>query len=169
MRSFIFFMLFCVLAALSSFGQRSDGLVVDCEENRQWLLKLEKMSLSEQLSMVRQRVLSDTAIYVRKYASDRITSMDWPRPDASVEGCCKPFFTLGRNMVDIRNGTSTRFIKTFARLLSEDNISYLDILNAEESLAIYGSRGACGVIIMMMPTRRAERRAHRLLMRSSKE
>ena len=88
---------FILLVALSSFdvlGQifSIDFVIVNKEQNDEWIKKLESVDLAKQVQMIQDRLLADTITYVKGY-EDRIILK--PLADSvKIDVYCRPIIIV---------------------------------------------------------------------------
>jgi TonB-dependent SusC/RagA subfamily outer membrane receptor len=145
-----------VTLSLALHGQNSnaDSLIITYQQNNSWLDNVAKLELKDQLKEIKKRILSDTNIYVRQSFTDRIKIEDQYKNEKRVQGQCKPIFIVEGQPVYITNGTDNRNIIALTKFLKADNIKKINILRDQTALAIYGSRAACGVLLISLKNKR---------------
>jgi hypothetical protein len=125
------------------------------EQNDQWFEELTLSKPDRQLELIKWRILSDTGIYIARSFPDRLTIDRFPKLDSlrkiRVTGYCKPLylFTFKQKKVNSfywDNPIKTAQLRVLAELLNTTNVTQIEVLRDEYSIAIYGSRAACGVI-----------------------
>ncbi|MEO6455656.1 MAG: hypothetical protein ABIN97_16365 [Ginsengibacter sp.] len=144
-----FIILFC-LTATSVSGQ-TQNLIFTTEQNNKWLDSLKILPLEQQLLTVKERLLSDTNIFIRQsYPDRRIQVVE--QLGNRVYGDAKPIIIIGEYPMIIDNKTETSKIIGLTNLLSNKYISVIHILspNAPATTAIYGSAALGGVIVMVL-------------------
>ncbi|SKC73621.1 hypothetical protein [Ohtaekwangia koreensis] len=148
MKSLVTILLLLLSGNVYSQSNNSDTLIITLDENKQWLTKFEGKDLKDKLTIIRNRILSDTAIYIRQTFADRIRVEDQYTHEKRIEGTCKPLFILGNQPIYITNQTSNKQIENLVELINVHNIKDVRILNDSTAPAIYGSKAICGVIIL---------------------
>lgn len=123
-------------------------LVLTKAQNDQWLNDLKKLPLSSQLSTIKERVLSDTAVFVKKYYNDGIKVVDSLGNRVYGEG--KPTMVITGYMMIISNDTEKNKIIELSKLLNTNYIKKMVVLSPDDPAltAIYGSFAQYGVILM---------------------
>jgi TonB-dependent SusC/RagA subfamily outer membrane receptor len=139
-------------------SDKQRDLILTNDQNRLWLDRLATGSVNEQLELVKQRFISDTAIYVRHSYPDRINVNSIYKNEKRIEGACKPMIVCHGQIFYVTNCTSVGTIKKLVNLLSPDNIKGIQILRDATASAIYGSRAGCGVIMLQPVNKKAERK-----------
>ncbi|CAN5199556.1 hypothetical protein BH11BAC6_BH11BAC6_13880 [soil metagenome] len=140
--------LLCLI--FSSVSGHTQNLILTTEQNNKWLDTLKTLQLEQQLLTVKERLLSDTNIFIRQSYPDTIRVVD-PLGN-SVYGDAKPMIIIGGYPMIIDNKTETSKIIGLTNLLSNKYISAIQILsaNAPATTVIYGSTTLGGVIIMTL-------------------
>lgn len=143
-------------AVPASYGQMNvHKLILTKEQNDSWISQLRAAPEDTLLSLVRDRLMLDTNVYVRTPLPDRLKMVTdtgrieaFARPFYIVTGKCD-FFTL-----DIVNSTKSESIRQLVALLSEKNTRVKDIFYGDRDIAaIYGSRSVGGVILLSIRKR----------------
>ena len=138
--------------------RRQDSLIVNYEQNGRWLDGLETKTTVEKLSAIRARILSDTAIYVRRAFADKIKIDVQYKNEKRIQGECKPVLVFGYQPVYIDNRTSFSTIKELADLLTTKNVRDVRLMKGQNATAIYGSRASCGVLVFDLKKKQVERK-----------
>jgi hypothetical protein len=156
----IFIFLFNALW-LSSFGQTQDHILTKAQ-NDKWLDSINTLSLDNRLQSIRNRVLSDTNVFVRQYYADRIRVVDSLGNRVYSDG--KPTLIISGYPMYIDNKTKTIRIIGLTNLLTETYIKDIEILSPNDpaTLALYGSSGQFGIIIMTLTKKKYSRQFKRL-------
>ncbi|HEV8506070.1 MAG TPA: hypothetical protein VGQ53_11740 [Chitinophagaceae bacterium] len=120
------------------------------------------MPLPDQLSAIRKRLLSDTNIFVKEGHPDRIKTID--SLGARVYGETRPVIMVDGMNISIDNNTKSTKIVELSKLISESTIKGVVILsgNEPETIALFGSRGIGGVIIMTSTQKKYSKKFRRL-------
>ena len=138
---------------LSSFGQTQD-LILTKAQNDKWLDSISTLSLDNKLQSIRNRLLSDTNVFVKQYYADRIIVTD--SLGGRVYGEGKP--TLIISGYPFYNGNKTKPFQVInlTNYLTPTYINQIDILspNDPRTLALYGSSGQFGIIIMTLKNKK---------------
>lgn len=153
MKAFLIFMTFAISA---SYGQMNvHRLILTKEQNDSWISQLRAAPEDTRLSLVRDRLLLDTNVYVRTPLPDRLkVATDTGR----IEAFARPFFIVTGKCdcltLDIVNSTKSESIRQLVALLSEKNARVKDIFYGDRNIAaLYGSRSVGGVILLSMRKR----------------
>ena len=143
-----FAILFCLLFP-SVFGQ-IQNLILTANQNNKWLDSLKTLTLDKQLLTIKNRLLSDTDVFVRQSYPDRIKVVD--SLDHRVYGDGKPTLIIGGYPMIIDNKTQPNKIISLTRLLTDTYIKEISILSPNDpaTSALYGSPGQFGIIIMTL-------------------
>ena len=143
----IFFLLFII--SFTAFGQ-TQKLILTREQNTNWLDSLKTMALDQQLITIKDRLLSDTNIFVRQFYNDRIRVVD--AIGNRVYGDGKPTLIISGYPMIIDNKTETPKIIGLTKLMINDFIKNISILSPNDpaTTAIYGSAGMSGIIVMTL-------------------
>ena len=123
-----------------------DSLILSDYQNDRWLIRLETVPLNDQVKIIRERILADTAIFIRQAFADRIT-IDYSH-EKRIEGACKPLLVFESQPAYISNKTSKASIEKLAILITKANIKKVTLMKGAEAQAIYGSRATCGVVML---------------------
>jgi hypothetical protein len=154
----ITFFFLTIDSLLGQVGSSQDSLIVNYEQNGRWLDRLETKNTVDRLSAIRARILSDTAIYVRRAFADRIKIDDQYKNEKRIQGDCKPVLVFGYQPVYIDNQTSVSTIKELADLLTTRNVRDIRIMRGQNATAIYGSKASCGVFVFDLRRKQIERK-----------
>lgn len=138
--------LLCLLLS-SVFGQ-TQHLILTTEQNGKWVDRLKKLPLDQQLSKIKDRLLSDTNVFVRQSYPDRIKVTD--SLGNRVYGDGKPTLIIGGYAMIIDNKTQTNKIVSLTKLLTQTYVKETFILSPNDpaATALYGSAGQFGIIVM---------------------
>ena len=138
--------LLCLLLS-SVFGQ-TQHLILTTEQNGKWVDSLKKLPLDQQLSKIKDRLLSDTNVFVRQSYPDRIKVTD--SLGNRVYGDGKPTLIIGGYAMIIDNKTQTNKIVSLTKLLTQTYVKETFILSPNDpaATALYGSAGQFGIIVM---------------------
>lgn len=140
--------LFC-LTFSCAFGQ-TQNLILTGEQNNKWLDSLITLPLQQQLVTIKERLFADTNVFMRQSYADRIRVVD--QLGNRVYGDAKPTLIIGGNAMIINNKTETFKIKGLTELLTIEYVKSIHILNPNDpaTIAIYGSAGLSGMIMMTL-------------------
>ena len=94
MKKTLLFSCFFLGLFLTAIGQ-TDNLILTNKQNEDWVDSLSKLSLDKKLTMINERVLNDTNVFVRHFYSDRIKAEE--RPSNKVYGDGKPVMIVNQN------------------------------------------------------------------------
>lgn len=132
------------------FGQTQD-LILTKEQNNDWLDNLKTLPLEQQLFTLKNRLLSDTSVFIRQSYPDRRIPVD-EQLGTRVHGDAKPVIVIGNYPIIIDNKTETSKIIGLTNLLSGKYISIIHVLSPNDptTAALYGSASLGGVIIMKL-------------------
>jgi hypothetical protein len=145
----------------SAFGQ-TEHVILTREQNSKWLDSLKILPLDQQLLTIKDRLLSDTNVFVRQSYPDRIKVTD---PLGSrVYGEGKPTLIIGGYAMIIDNKTQTIKIFNLTKLLTPTHIKTIFILSPNDpaATALCGSAGQFGIIVMTVTRKKNVRRFKRL-------
>lgn len=146
-----------IFSIQAAFGQANDSLILTAEQNEIWISKVQNAPLEKQLELIRNRILSDTNVYVRTYASDRILVRDESQNSKKKQSFGRPLIILGGQCEhfspNINNKTDNSSIELLASFLTPDNIEEITILTDYKATALYGSRAVGGVFILAVKKR----------------
>jgi len=142
--TFLFYLLFP-----SAFGQ-TQHLILTTEQNSKWLDNLKTLPLDQQLFAIKDRLLSDTNIFIRQNYPDRIMVTD--SLGSRVYGDAKPILIIDSYAMIIDNKTQTNKIVSLAKLLTIEFIKTIQVLgpNDPEASSLYGSSSLNGIIFMTL-------------------
>jgi len=145
---FKLFILLCITSSIVS-GQ-TQNIIITREQNNKWLDSLMTQPLNKQLSTLRDRLLSDTNVFVRQYYADRIRVAE--SLGHRVYGDGKPILIIGGYPIDIDNKTQTNKIIGLTKLLTDTYINELRILSPNDpaTTALYGTAGQFGIIVVTL-------------------
>jgi hypothetical protein len=140
--------IFLLLITFSSVFGQTKNLILTREQNSKWLDSVKTLELEQQLITIKQRLLSDTNVFVKQYYNDRIRVVD--QLGNRVYGDGKPTIIISGYVMFIDNKTSAKKIIKLAEILNTTHIKMTTILNDKDpaTTALYGSSGLSGIIIM---------------------
>lgn len=141
----ITFLLISTAASLAQSTTR-DSLILLTDQNDRWFSKLETAPLNDQVKMIRERILADTAIFIREAFADRI-SIDYSH-EKRIEGAGKPLLVFESVPAYISNKTSKASVEKLAGLITTGNVKNVTIMKGAKAQAIYGSRAMSGVVML---------------------
>jgi hypothetical protein len=131
-------------------------LVLTEEENIAWINNLrDENELTEQLAMIRTRILSDTNVYV-KSIGDRVV-LRTERHKGKELGLCKPMLIVDGYFIQATNATDNQIVEDLADELTSDNIKELKVVDEDQAKALFGQNGWCGVILLSTTNRKARK------------
>ena len=141
------FIFFLCLTFSSAFGQ-TQNLILTSDQNNKWLDSIKTLPLDKQLQSIKQRLLSDTNIFVRHNYPDGIKIVE--QIGNRIYGDGKPALIIGGYPMIIDNKTATNKIIRLTQLLTADHIKEIGILSGKDAMtAIYGS-ALNGIIAMTL-------------------
>jgi hypothetical protein len=132
-----------------------NNLIITEEQNNRWFDSLSSLSLENKLTAISNRILSDTAVFVRNFYNDRIRVND--QPGDRVYGHSKPVIVINNQQaIVIKNETATAKIHALCHLLTPKYITAILLLigNKPSTLAIYGQQGEGGIILLTVAQKR---------------
>jgi hypothetical protein len=156
--------LICIVITSSAFAQQQN-LILTQQQNEKWLDSLKKSTLDNQLTLLRERLLSDTNVYVARHYADRIIISE--NRGTRVEGDGKPIVVAGyfndrqkfiadtlifwdskKEYVFIPdNSFPSKKIVSLTKLISTRDIVQVKVNKYSASLAaLYGSASVNGII-----------------------
>jgi len=152
--------LLCLLFP-SAFGQ-TQHLILTTKQNSKWIDSLKTLPLDQQLLTIKDRLLSDTNIFVRQSYPDRIKVTD--SLGSRVYGDGKPTLIIGGYAMIIDNKTQTNKIVSLTKLLTPTYIKTIFILSPNDpaATALYGSAGQFGIIVMTVTKKKNVKHFKRL-------
>lgn len=158
-------LLFCLILQ-SVFGQ-TNNLILTREQNNKWIDSIKTMPLVQQLSIIKDRLLADTNIFVKQLHSDKIKVSEQVKNKVYGDG--KPIIIINGNFMAIDNKTETEKIIRLTQLLNATHIKTTSILSGNEpsTTAIYGSLASSGVILMTLTKKRYLRKFQKLNLKSN--
>lgn len=138
---------FLCLISSSAFGQ-TKNLILTSEQNINWLDSIKSLTLDKQLTAIKQRLLSDTNVFVRRSYPDGIKVID--QIGDRVYGDGKPFIIIGGYPMIIDNKTETKKINGLTELLDTVKIKTISVLSPNDPAmsALYGNSVQNGIIVM---------------------
>ena|SRR5690349_18475641 len=140
---------FLCLIYSSAFGQ-TKNLILTSEQNSNWLDSIKTLPIDNQLSAIKQRLLSDTNVFVRQNYPDGIKVID--QIGDRVYGDGKPFIIIGGYPMIIDNKTETKKIIGLTQLLDTVRIKTVSVLSPNDPAmsALYGNSVQSGIIVMTL-------------------
>lgn len=149
-----------VILYFSSFGQ-SSKLILTGEENEKWLDSLNSLQLVQQLSMMKNRLLLDTNVFVRESYPDGIKVND--SLGGRVYGVAKPLILVNGTPLVIKNDANRKEILRLVDLICAKNIKTVIAIKANpKDQAIYGRNAMNGSIFLELNRKRVLRKFKRL-------
>ena len=157
---------FLCLIYSSAFGQ-TKNLILTSEQNNNWLDSVKTLPLQKQLSAIKQRLLSDTNVFVRQSYPDRIKVID--QIGDRVYGDGKPFIIIGGYPMIIDNKTETKKIVGLTKLLDTVKIKTISVLSPNDPAmsALYGNSVQSGIIVMTLTRKKYWRYFRKLRLKPS--
>jgi len=157
-----FILLFILFAIQVDFLGQSNALILTDEQNSNWFAVFESQDLSRQLELVRNRIISDTAVYNANQFRRDLVNLENMQAEERLNKLGN--ISQGRVMYFVGykgakssekylhftwdNWTPTSEIMKFLAFLSPEKIRSITILsNQKGAQAIYGSRASFGVVI----------------------
>ncbi len=135
-----------------SFGQVNNDLILTAAENEIWISEITQAPVERQLTLLKNRILADTNVYVRTTAPDRIKIGDESESGRRQESFGRPLLVLSgqcnNRYLRISNRTDNKSIERLASFLTIRNVKEMTILTNDKATAIYGSRATAGVFIL---------------------
>ncbi|MBS1775354.1 MAG: hypothetical protein JSS64_03635 [Bacteroidetes bacterium] len=143
----IFFLYF--ISSSAAFGQ-TKHLILTREQNVNWFDSIKSLTLDKQLSAIKQRLLSDANVFVKRSYPDRIKVID--QIGDRVYGDGKPFIIIGGYPMIIDNKTETKKIIGLTELLDTVRIKKISVLrpNDPAMTSLYGNPSQSGIIVMTL-------------------
>jgi hypothetical protein len=140
---------------LSIANGQTNNLILTYKQNNDWLDSLSKLSLDKKLTMINERILSDTNIFVKQSYPDRIIVVE--QPGSRVHGDVKPTIIVNQNAMIIDNKTPNKKVIALTQLLTANYIADIKVLKATDqaTLALYGAAGQSGIIIMRLTNKKS--------------
>ena len=144
-----------LLAGILTWYEAKGQLVLTEEENIAWINKLrDPNELTEQLAMLRMRILSDTNVYV-KNIGDRVVVRS-ERHKGKELGLCKPMLIVEGYFI-ATDDTDNQIVEDLADELTTDNIKQLKVVDGDKAKALFGQNGWCGVILLSTKNRKGRK------------
>jgi hypothetical protein len=133
-------------------------LILSCQDNFRWLDSLKAVKLSKQVELIKQRVISDTNVYVPPLPLDRVIRNVHTHRDR-IKGCCKPLWILGSFLVRFDEEKPKSDLITFIQVIDQIEIDSIYAYTGQEKeiQAIYGSEAACGLVVMAIKDKRSSK------------
>ena len=155
--AFIFFILF----SIENLAQEPN-LILTEQENIDWFNLIEDSPLDKQVCLIKNRLLSDTNIFIHKTFPDRIILDRLRRNDSikksRVHGYGKPMYVFRFKskikVIYFENLSDSENIKLVAGLMIMDNYEKVESIKGEGSSVLYGSNADCGVITLFIKNRK---------------
>jgi hypothetical protein len=145
-----------LLFGLLTWGQTHGQLILTETENSNWTEKLRaEKDLNKQLDLLRSRILADTNVYIKPLVHYYVSKSD--RDKNKSDGLCKPLLIVSGQIINIQSETPTKKIKELVNALTTDNIKELNIAHDNQAIALYGSSGRCGLIMLTAKNKKAKK------------
>ena len=137
-------------------GKVNGQLILTEGENIAWIDKLRnEKELSEQLSMLRTRMLADTSVYV-KNIGDRGIPMAVKDKKQEL-GLCRPMLIVESYIIQVSNDTDNKTVEDLTNELTTDRIKQLGVVDVEEAKALFGINGWCGVVLLTTKNKKSKK------------
>jgi len=139
-----------ILALLYGVGySQNNNLILNKKQSSKWCDSLATLPIEKQMIMIRERILSDTNVFVKEYYPDGIIVKD--SLGNRVYGDGKPIIIINGLSINIENCTNKKEILKLTALINSKYISNILLLKGNDTTrALYGWRGGYGVIIMTL-------------------
>lgn len=139
-----------------SFGQ-SGELVLTQAQNEKWFDSLALLPLAWQLQMIKQRLLADTNVFVKRSYPDGIRVKD--SLGNRVYGAGKPLLITKKVYLQSDNITDRNKIINLTQLLNMKYIETITLMKGTDpkTTALYGSNAMNGVIFIKTKKKSAEK------------
>ena len=140
--------LLCIVFS-SAIGQ-TQNLILTREQNNKWLDSVKILKLDPQLLAIKDRLLSDTNVFVRQFYADRIKIVDQTGNRVYCDG--KPLIIIGGDPMIIDNKTETKKTIALTQLLDTINIKTIFVFSGNDPAmsAIYGNSAQSGILVMTL-------------------
>lgn len=152
--------LLCIILYISHPAKgQLNNLILTEEQNNHWFDSLSSLSLENKLTAINNRILSDTAVFVKNFYNDRIKVND--QPGDRVYGNSKPVIIVNNQQaIVIKNETATAKIHALSHLLTPKYIAAILLLSGSKpsTLAIYGRQGEGGIILLTLAKKRFQKK-----------
>jgi hypothetical protein len=125
-------------------------VILTCKAHQAWMDSLNKAPLAQQIQMIKDRVVSDTIVYVNNTGKASII------PNRE-QGCCKPFIILSGYAVKFDEHHPAPDLQLFMTVIGQIRIDTVFILRSQELTSLYGSASNCGVIMINTKDKQSER------------
>ena len=157
-----FLLTFLILQSFYIFAQ-NEKLILTESENNLWFESLNSTeTLEEKIDLINERLTNDVNVYIEWSFADGITVARIPKLDSirkiRTKGFCKPLYLIKHkdNVIAFRieNPIDSELTNSVTELITEDDISKVEIWNDDNRQAIYGTSADCGVITLELKKRK---------------
>jgi hypothetical protein len=122
-------------------------LIVTCKAHQAWMDSLRQAPLAQQIQMVKNRVVSDTGVYLGN------TKLMLNRE----QGCCKPLFILSGYLVKFKEGNPGPDLQRFMTVYSQIKVDTIFVVRSEDLSRLYGQQATgCGAVIINTKDKQSE-------------
>jgi len=145
-----------IIIGFHTWGKVSGQLILTEEENIAWIDKLKnKKELSEQLSMLRTRMLADTNVYV-KNIGDRVIVKTEENKNKAL-GLCRPMVIVEGYFIQVSNDTDNKTVEDLTNELTTDRIKQLEVVDVDKAKALFGQNAWCGVVLLTTKNKKSKK------------
>jgi hypothetical protein len=157
-----FLLTFLILQSFYIFAQ-NEKLILTESENNLWFESLNSTeTLEEKIDLINERLTNDVNVYIEWSFADGITVARIPKLDSirkiRTKGFCKPLYLIKHkdNVIAFRieNPIDSELTNSVTELITENDISKVEICNNDNRQAIYGTSADCGVITLELKKRK---------------
>ena len=140
-------------AVTSALGQTANLILTEAQNNL-WLDSLSNSALKAKLNLINQRLLNDTAVFVKKSYSDVLKGNY--KKGSKVEGYGKPILIISGRYFIMENYSEPQEIIKLTKLLTLKNVTDISVIKATDpqATAIFGQVAENGVIILTISNKK---------------
>ena len=157
-----FLLTFLILQSFCIFAQ-NEKLILTESGNNLWFESLNSTeTLEEKIDLINERLTNDVNVYIEWSFADGITVARIPKLDSirkiRTKGFCKPLYLIKYkdNVIAFRieNPIDSELTDSVTELITENNISNVEIWTDDKRQVLYGTSADCGVITLELKKRK---------------
>lgn len=147
---------FLFLNSIYSFAQDKQ-LILTKKTNDLWFQSLKSSNiLTEKIELINQSLISDMNVYIKWSFPDGITVQRIPKLDSISkirnQGFCKPLYVVKYKKKEIafriENPLNDNLTNSVSKLITENNISAVEVWIDDKRKVLYGTSADCGIIFI---------------------
>lgn len=146
-RSVGFLLIIALCSSQASAQDNTPDLIVTCKAHQAWMDSLRQAPLAQQIQMVKDRVVSDTGVFLGNAKL----------PPNREQGCCKPLFVLSGYLVKFDQQHPGLDLRKFETVFSQIKVDTIFVIRSEDLSRLYGQQATgCGAVIINTKDKQSE-------------